>query len=88
MQKDKRKKVGKSGKVPFCGEKVVGKQQETPLSFCLPLPLIVFLGSKREEHTRIGRQPFFDGERKGMRCPLNFHVDGNVSTGREERKRE
>ena len=42
MQKDKRKKVGKSGTVPFCGEKVVGKQQETPLSFCLPLPLIVF----------------------------------------------
>ena len=42
VQKDKRKKVGKSGKVPFCGEKVVGKQQETPLSFCLPLPLIVF----------------------------------------------
>ena len=77
MQKDKRKKVGKSGKVPFCGEKVVF----TPTSYSL-------FGRKREEHTRIGRQPFFDGERKGMRCPLNFHVDGNVSTGREERKRE
>ena len=87
MQKDKRKKVGKSGKVPFCGEKVVGKQQETPLILFTPTSYSLF-GRKREEHTRIGRQPFFDGERKGMRCPLNFHVDGNVSTGREERKRE
>ena len=72
MQKDKRKKVGKSWKVPFCGEKVVGKQQETPLSFCLSLPLIVFLGSKREEHTRIGRQPFFDGEKERDALPPQF----------------